>query len=246
MKWFYNLKIGKKLIISFLVLSAVTAMVGYLGLANMSKINDMLANLFEKDTMGISYLKEANINMLFCVREQKNILFSSTAVERVKYIKRLDECEKTMKESMEKAKPLLHSEQTKVLFAKYEKAWEEYWEINKKVVDLAGKEGLANEKESAALSKTLGREKIDVATNLLAELVKTKEEHGRQHFENSAALYAQSRNLMLIVILACVLLGVGLGVFISRIISKPIVECVKVSNLLAEGHLDIQIEATSK
>ena len=29
-------------------------------------------------------------------------------------------------------------------------------------------------------------------------------------------------------------------------ISKPITECVKVSNLLAEGHLDIQIEATSK
>ena len=45
MKWFYDQRIGRKLIISFLVLSAITVIVGYLGLANMSKINGMLDSI---------------------------------------------------------------------------------------------------------------------------------------------------------------------------------------------------------
>ena len=62
MNWFYNLDIGKKLIISFLVLSAVTLVVGYLGVANMGKINDMVESIYKREALGITYLKEANIN----------------------------------------------------------------------------------------------------------------------------------------------------------------------------------------
>ncbi len=119
-------------------------------------------------------------------------------------------------------------------------------EIDRKVVDLAGREGLANEKESATLSATAGREKIDVAGSILGELVKVKEENGQKLFDESQAIYSQNRNILIIAVLAAVLSGLGLGIFISRIISKPITECVKVSNLLAQGHLDIQIDATSK
>ncbi len=37
MKWFLNLNIGKKLIVSFLFLSAITAFVGYSGISNMAR-----------------------------------------------------------------------------------------------------------------------------------------------------------------------------------------------------------------
>ena len=39
MKWFYNLKIGTKLTGAFVLLSMITAIVGYEGLTNMSMIN---------------------------------------------------------------------------------------------------------------------------------------------------------------------------------------------------------------
>ena len=54
MKWFYDLKIGKKLIISFLVLSAITAIVGYLGVSNMGKMSDMLDYLYKRRNVGNS------------------------------------------------------------------------------------------------------------------------------------------------------------------------------------------------
>jgi methyl-accepting chemotaxis protein len=212
----------------------------------MGKINDMVESIYKREALGITYLKEANINLMSFVRAEKDAMLSSIAVDREKDIKSLDEYEKKMKENLGKAKPLIHTEKGKDLIAKYEKAWEEYREIDKKVIDLAVKEGLSNERDSRTLSAIVGREKVDVAGNLLDQLSKVKEENGQKLFEESAAIYSQSRIFMLIAILAGVLLGVGLGVFISRLISKPIAECVKVSNLLAEGHLDIKIEATSK
>lgn len=246
MKWFSNLRIGTKLIVSFLVLSAITAIVGCLGINNMGRINQMLDLLYQDETLGIVYIKQANVELLAFGRAEKNVLLSSNAEERQTFVKRLSEYEKLLKENMDKAKPLLHTDKAKELFGKYEKTWEEFREIDKKVIELAGKEGLSSEKDSAELSASKGREKADALDNIFEELVKVKEENGKEAYDDGNALYSRCRNFMLGAILGGVLLGMGLGVFISRMISTPLMECVKVSNLLAEGRLEMEIEATGK
>ncbi len=246
MKWFYDLKIGSKLIVSFLALSVLTGVVGYLGMRSMGKINGMLNSLYEKETLGISHIKEANINLIYFTRAEGNFLLASSMEDREKHAKRMEQYEQQMKEHIGTAKPLFYTEKGKETLGKLEKAWDEYRDVNKKVIDLAGKEDLAEKKESVALAQTMGREKVDTVDSLLTELVRLKEENGKQAYDDSDVLYAQSRIFMLSAILAAVLLGVGLGFAISRIISKPITECVRVSNLLAEGDLDVRIESTSK
>ena len=246
MKWFYDMKIGKKLIVSFLLLSVITAFVGFLGIKNMSNINDTLDSLYNKETLGISNIKAANIALIYFARAERNFLLSSSAENREKYTKAMEQYEQALKEQLAAAKPLFYTERGKETFAKVDKAWEDFRAVNKKVIELAGKEGVSSQKDSATLALTEGRVKINVVDDLLAALSKIKEENGKKAFEQSDALYKDSRIFMLIAILSSILVGVGLGVFISRIISKPIDECVKVSNLLAEGHLDIQIEATTK
>ncbi len=65
MKWFYDLKISIKLIAAFITLSAITAFIGFQGLNNMGVINDMLNSLYTNETVGISYIKEANIDLIY-------------------------------------------------------------------------------------------------------------------------------------------------------------------------------------
>ncbi len=245
MKWFYNQKIGKKLIISFLVLCFITGLVGFLGLRNMGKINDMLHSLYKNDTIGISDLKGSNIDFLNFSRAEGNFLLASSTEEREKFQKLMDTYEQKMKEKLGQVKPLLLTDASKETLANLQKAWEDYRSVNKKVLDLAGKEAPASRKESVELAQTLGREKLHVVDDLFKELNKHKEDNGQHSYEESDVVYADSRMLMLIGILAGILIGVGLGVFMSRLISKPITECVKISDLLAEGHLDMQIDATS-
>ena len=87
MKWFYNLKIGNKLIISFLFLSAITAIVGYSGITNMAKINGMLDTLYQRETMGITFIKDADIRLLDFDRNEKDFLLASTEADREKFKK---------------------------------------------------------------------------------------------------------------------------------------------------------------
>lgn len=246
MQWFYNLKIGKKLLVSFLMLSAITAVVGYLGVSNMSKINDMLNNLYEKETLGISYVKEANINLIYFGRAEKNFLLAPSASERDEFTKRMEEYEKTMKTNLDKARPLFYSDKGKDLLSRLDRAWEDYRGVNKKVIDLATKEELAQKKESFELSSTQGREKANLVDDILTELAKMKDENGKEAYDASDVLYARSRLFMLIAIAAALLIGMSLGVFISRIISRPITDCVKVADQLAEGRLDMDIEVRTK
>ena len=81
MKWFNNLKIAKKLIFTFIILSFITAFVGYEGISNMNTINSMLKSLYENETLGISYIKEANINLSDFDKAESNFLNSANQTE---------------------------------------------------------------------------------------------------------------------------------------------------------------------
>lgn len=246
MKWFINLKIGAKLILSFLFLSGITALVGYLGVSNMGKINDMLNSIYQNETLGISHIKEANINLIYYTRAEGNFLLAPSAADREKHARNMEKYEKMLQEQMGKARPLVYTEKGKEVLAKLEKAWAEYREVSKKVIDLAGREELASQKESVTLAQTVGRQKVDVVDDIFTELSKLKEDNGKQAYDESDAVYARGRTFMTVAIVLSVLAGILLGFFISRMIAKPIGECVVVANQLSEGRLDMTIEADRK
>ncbi len=104
MKWFLNLRLGAKLITAFIVLSGITAFIGYQGLGNMGTINDMLNQLYTNETMGISFIKEANIDLIYFGRAQNNFLLASTGEERAQYQEAMDKYESLLKANVEKAK----------------------------------------------------------------------------------------------------------------------------------------------
>ncbi|MDR3568910.1 MAG: methyl-accepting chemotaxis protein [Syntrophobacteraceae bacterium] len=246
MQWFYDLKIGSKLVTAFIIMAAITSIVGYLGIENMSKIDDMLGSLYTKETVGISYSKQANVDLINFSREQQNFLLALSQDERNKYLQAMNTYETSMKNELAALKPLAHTDSAKDLLSQIDTSWETFKQVNNKIVDLAQKEELQKDRPSIALAKTAGREKIDIVDNLMAKLAKEHDKNGKAAFMESNALYARSRLFMIVAILMAVFIGIGLGVFISRIISKPIAECVTVSNLLAEGHLDMKIDASGK
>ncbi len=242
MKWFFNLKIGKKLIVSFLVLSTITALVGYLGIMNIDRINTMLGNLYQKETLGISYVKQANIDMVLFGRAERGFLLAPSATLRDEFTTRMVESEKSMKANLEKARPLISSQKGKELLAKIYTSWDDYRAIGKQVIDLASKNDPTQQQVAVTLAFSKGSEKAKVIDDLLETLSKAKDAEGKDTYLASGELYARTRTLMLVVVALSVLLGIGLGFFISGTISKPIIECVKTSNELAEGHLDMDIE----
>ncbi len=246
MKWFYDLKIGKKLIIAFLVVSAITAFVGIMGIRNMGAINTLADDIYLNQVLGIAYVKEANIDLLFLVRAEKSLLLSSSEGQRQKYMEAAKKAEDMYKDNMEKAKPLFHTEIGKAGIARVEKAWEEYLGLHRQLVDLAKKEKLNENKASVEMSMGPLREKLDVLDDAFMYLTKHKEEDAKVASEETTRIYQSSRALMIALILGGVAVGIFFGLFISRIIKKPIQNLLEAADKLAIGDVNVSIEASSK
>lgn len=246
MQWFKDLKIGTKLIAAFVAVGIITAIVGYMGIGNMSKINDMADQMYQKDTLGISYIKEANIDLIYVSRDEKDLLLASSEEQRTQYKQSIEANEAKLDANIEKAKELISDEKGKQLLAEYEEAWQQRKDILNQTIALAMKEKLENKRQSVALSMGVGRQKEDTADNLLTELTKLKEQEAKSYSDLTTANYQSSRQFMMILVIGGILLGLALGIIISRMISKPVAGLVEVADRIARGDVNQRIEFQSK
>ncbi len=237
MKWFNNLKIKSKLLGGFLFVSLLTAVVGYQGLSNMSTINDMLNSLYNNETMGIAYIKEANIDLIYFGRAQNNFLLSSSVSEREKYADMMKTYEELLLKNINSAKPLVTSDKGKELISSFLTEWNNYKVIVDKILSIGTSEDLAKVRQSVELARTSGRQKADKIDTLLSQLSRLKESAGKQFYTQSDDVYAQARMYMIILILGAMGFGIVIGYYISRLISKPLIKTVSMIQELGKGHL---------
>jgi methyl-accepting chemotaxis protein len=246
MKWFYNLKIAAKLMVVFIAVGIMTAAVGYIGVATMSKINDMADQMYQKELLGISYTKEANIDLIYIDREERNMLLASTAAERGKRIANIDKLKAMMLDNLEKAKGLLSTEKEKNLFARLAQAWKERERVLQQVIALASNEDLARDSESTRLAMGLGRQKADLVDNLMTYVTNLKSDNAKAISDQTRQIYNASRNFTIALVLGGALVGLGLGIFIARSISKPLNKAVYMIQELSQGHLGERLKMDSK
>ncbi len=246
MKWFYNLKISVKLITAFIVLSGITAFVGFQGIGNMSVINNMLNSLYTHETIGISYIKEANIDLIYFGRAQNNYLLASSKEDREKYQSAMDNYENLLKSNIQKATPLITTDQGKELIAQFNTSWTDYKKNVQQLVTIASGNNSQQHGESLETAKTTAREKSDQVDTILSQLVRVKEKIGKDYYNQSDVVYADARQLMILIILGAIGIGIGFGIFISRLISKPLIKGVEFAKNVANGDLTKKIEINQK
>nr|WP_315987932.1 methyl-accepting chemotaxis protein [Desulforamulus aquiferis] len=84
------------------------------------------------------------------------------------------------------------------------------------------------------------------SNNLLGELVKTKDNLVASKNKQADEIVAASKNLFLIVIGVCILLAMGLGYWLNRLITLPINQLVVSAKNASSGDLTAEVKASSK
>ena len=245
MKWFYDMKIGVRLIGAFALVGVITAIIGIMGIRSMGKIADLADSSYANETLGLAYLKQADSEIVEAARAEKNMLLSSNPEERDKYKTAIDGFEAKVNDSIEKARPLIHTAEGKELLTKFGHAWSERQEVVNQIVAEAAKDQLEKKRESVDLSMGLGRQKADAVEGILSQLVTAKEENAKLDADTSDSTYLSSRTFMVIMIASGLLVGLGLGIFISRSISKPLGELAETAKQISLGDVNQNINYRS-
>jgi methyl-accepting chemotaxis protein len=246
MLMFKNLKIGVKLISAFLAVSMITGIVGYVGVSNMKKLNEAADDLYQQELLGVSYIKQANVGIVSIGRSLRNAILASTQDERKQIFESINAEMPKVQQDMDKAEKLFHSEKAKRDFADLQKEWTQYQSDIKQALDIIAAEKLSENLKSTEYVQHTIRSLAHTVDEHLNELVQIKEKDAEAAAVSSNQLYDDSRNLMVIFAVGGVLIGIILGFFISRSITKPLNQAVSIANQLADGDLTAKIDITSK
>jgi len=242
MKWYYDMKIGTKLIAAFLIVGTITAIVGLIGIRNMGQIAGQADAMYARETLGIAYLGKANVDLIYVARAEKNLLLSSSKEERTKYLTAIETFKGQLKENIEKARGVIYTDKGRELLAQFEAAWKEREDVLTEILDLAAKEKAQQKRQSVELSFGLGRQKSDAVEKVLGELTTLKEDNAKRAADTANDSYRSSRAYMLILVVGGVLAGLGLGIFISSSISRPIGELAGVARNISLGNVDQNVD----
>ncbi|QXE87681.1 MCP four helix bundle domain-containing protein [Geomonas nitrogeniifigens] len=246
MKWFTNLKVGTKLVAAFVAVSVITAVVGIIGIRNMGTINEKADEMYLRELMGVSYIKEANINLIYVSRAEKNFLLATNQQEREKYVTNINKYKAGYKEWLDKARPLFYSEKGKQILKKLETANDEWFALQQKVIELGMRDKLNDSSPAVALSFGEAHIKQNAVDDTLTELARLKEENAKDASVETTRIYKASLTLMAALVAGGVLIGLALGIIISRMISVPLRRGVEFAAAVAEGDLTQTVDVDQK
>ncbi len=235
MKWFYDMKISKKLIGSFSLVALIAAFIGYTGVSKMSLMNDNAKQMYDDRAVPVVELSNTEQEVYEIRLSVANLVAAKDPSERAMLNKAISDHEKKADELMAKFAATNLNPEEKRLFEEYKKSWEGFKPAVEKGVQLAlgGDETAAHEFEAGEFDLDAKR-----ITEELDSLV-TSEEHLADSLDQEIGKEYSSASIEIYLIL-----GVGIafafliGIFISNYLSKSINQVVDKMNNIKE--VDIQ------
>jgi methyl-accepting chemotaxis protein len=241
-RWFYNFSTMKKLLASFSLICVLMGVVGYLGISSMGKVNGMLNTLYERDMIGLSAIKEANIDLIYIGRGVRKVLLETDRAKAQAMAAEIDKYDRQFAEHTAAFEKTILQDETRQQLKKGRDAYAGYLQKVRESVKLA----LDGKREEAMTHLATSYEMANMADEVFSELARRKEKLGKDAYEESDVVYTGARTLLIGMVAGAVLLSLSIGYFVGRIISMPLRRAVDVLQAVAGGDYTVQLDVQTK
>jgi methyl-accepting chemotaxis protein len=229
----------KKLLVGFSLVCGLVIAVGYLGMSKMSQVNGMINTLYERDMIGLSDAKEANVNLIYIGRAARQAILETDKSAVATHAQNIEKYFAEFTDHLNQAAKTLVTDESKANVAKIQEMLPAYREGIRDALQQAG-DGKDEEARLAIQRLRLTANQMDA---LLTELSDMKENLGKQAYDESDAIYRSARNAMLLLMGVAIAASLVIGLVIAKIVSNPLAKTVKVLQAVAAGdymqHLDV-------
>ncbi|CAB3790050.1 methyl-accepting chemotaxis protein [Pararobbsia alpina] len=233
-----NMKIGARLGVGFgLVMALMVALIA-VGLIRLTSISDINDRIVGKDWVKTGAAQTINAMTRDNARRTMELFTTSDKNKVSRIYQSIDGNKKTIDEALETLDKLTYTSEGKTLLAKIKASRAAYVTSFGKVASL-----LAKKKRDEAVSTMSGETlpaldvlqgDVTAMVDLQNKLVDAGGTEARQNIESA-------RNMMIGLGLAAVLISIGLACVITRSITQPLREAVKVAQTVASGNLTSRI-----
>ncbi|HEX5684649.1 MAG TPA: methyl-accepting chemotaxis protein [Ideonella sp.] len=245
---FKRLRLGTRLLLAFATMILLGAMVAASGIHGLLRLNDASESLYERELLGISYVKEANINLIAMGRARAQFALAGTEQERQASLQVFKQSVEGLRSWLDKARPLFYLAKGKEELAKLDSLIEQlipqadaYFAAVSKVALTAADPDLSRLDQSV-------RQRNKSVDEQLAVLTKLKEQNGARAAEEGRQEFRFISLLMLILTGVSAISGITIGVLITRGVTRSLggePEAVaRAASEVAAGNLNAAIDTS--
>jgi len=243
---FSQMKVGTRLLAAFSFITVLGAVVAGIGILNMSKLNDMAAQMYGNELLGLSHIKNANISLVEIGRARSNFLLAETAAERDTHRASIAKSLVANQDSLAKAQPLFVTQRAKELFAEIATVQSQYVGTMDKALDLAARQPMPQRSPELTALLNDTRQHANQLAALLTELSQQKERRASDAAQQTASIYATSRTVMVVLVLGSLGAGLVLGGLITRGLTRQLggepAYASAIASAIADGNLAVAID----
>ena len=243
MRWYLNLKISAKLIIAFLLLAAIAAVVGGVALSNINNMSREDVFLYENNTLGISYAADAALQFQRMRFNSARMLLFDEVEKQNESIGKIEEHIVNVEKYLSLYEAAITNETDRQLFEDLKPKWEKYKSVITKETEYV-KAGQLEEAKTLLLGDMA--DAGDALRDAFEDLMEYNTTAAKEKVDENKQVASTASTIMITVIFAGILIAIALGVFISRIISKPIGQMVEAADRLALGDVEVDVKAETR
>ncbi len=244
MKWFYNMKIAAKLITGFIIVALIAGIVGVVGIINIQSINTTDTELYEVNTVPISELATVIEKYQRIRVSLRDLIIDKDTAALNNDLTKIKEFQDDMQAPLKSFGETIVSSDVRKEYDILEKAINE--ELVPYLEDIRNLVESNKNEEAHELTKTRGDEINTKIQDSFDALFKIKVEQAGEKSASNSSSAGTAIIMMLVCIFIGMVLAIGLGLFISNTISRPVKKMVDAADKLAVGDIDVHVAADTK
>jgi methyl-accepting chemotaxis protein len=239
---FNNLKIAQKLILSFLLISFLMGIVGFIGISQIRKINENSTSMYEDNLMHLRKVGELKENFL---QIHSNLLSLLTIKDATKIQEIEAEIKRLTDEDMAISEEFKNTNATgteKDLLTKFIKFHEQYMMERKVFMESIN----SNKYDEAQMAFTMVTEARQKTFDSINEMIKSNLQEAEDANNSNNLIFKKSFNLMASIVIFGFIFAILLGFLVSTSLSKQINKVLVFADGLGSGDLTQRIDLNSK
>lgn len=242
LNWFYNLKMKKKLIYSFLLLTFFTIMIAIFGIVKMRSINESNNSMYKRDVIAIKAVSEIKANLiqinydLYVILKERDPGKNRVLSDEIFRLRDNDD------DLLLQYKNAMFEEEDYSRYNEFNKILKEYrsnWAI---FITFVNDNKYA---EAEKIYPNLNNICNEIVGNI-NEYIKYNEKLAKLNYDSSLLSYRQTLIFYILIVVLGIIIAILLGNFIATIISNQLEKVVKFAKEIGEGELSTAIDIETK
>jgi len=243
MKWFQDLKIAHKLLLSFGAVQLLMLILGIACISAMGRINQASDDLADNWMPSVQSVLLLRADLGDMRRWELAHMLTTDEKQMATYEQRMNATLDAVKADRARYEPMINSPEERTLFNDFIGKWDAFMADHERMMALSRQ---GKKEEARAIASGSSAATMTAMGDTVAKLVKLNVDGGEKASDDATALYKTARATTIGLLLAALAMGVALALWVSRIVSRPLREAVTVAQQVAAGDLTQEIGACTR